>query len=109
MDDQFLGMLWQTGALGLLAYLWMIVSPIAAAWRARRARDPDMAGVALAASASCVAFLVVNWLFDALSFVQAPYIFFIVAALCTVASGAPGVERVPNAALVPRRTTVATA
>ena len=88
-DDQLLSMLWQAGALGLLSYVWMIISPIASARRARRSRDPAIRMVALAASAGCAAYLVVNALFDTLSFVQVPYLFFIVAAMCTVASGAP--------------------
>lgn len=88
MDDQFLGMLWQTGFLGLGAYIWMIVAPIVASTRVRLARDPELSPVVLAASAGCVAYLVVNWLFDTLSFVQGPYMFFIIAAMCTVATGA---------------------
>jgi hypothetical protein len=92
-DDQLLSLLWQAGALGLLSYAFMIISPIIAARRARRSRDPAIRMVALAASAGCVAYLVVNALFDALSFVQAPYIFFIIAAMCTAASGAPDLVR----------------
>ena len=88
-DDQLLSMLWQTGALGLLSYAAMIISPIVAARRARRSSDPAIRTVALAASAGCAAYLVVNALFDTLSFVQVPYLFFIAAAVCTVASGAP--------------------
>ena len=88
-DDQLLSMLWQTGVLGLSSYMWMIISPIVAARHARRSRDPAIRMAALAASAGCVAYLVVNGLFDTLSFVQAPYLFFILAAICTVASGAP--------------------
>jgi hypothetical protein len=99
MDDQFLGMLWQTGFLGLAAYCWMILSPIAASTKARLSRDPHIAPVALAASAGCVAFFIVNWLFDALGFVQGPYLFFIIAAMATVASGAnlkaPAPKRAP--------------
>lgn len=95
-DDQILGVLWESGALGLLAYLWMIISPIVVSRRACRSRDPDLRQVALAASAGCVAYLVANVSFDALGFVQAPYTFFVVAALCTVASGAPGMGPLPS-------------
>ena len=45
--------------------------------------------LALAASAGCVAYLVVNALFDAMSFPQAPYMFFMVAALTTIAAAGP--------------------
>ena len=88
MDDQILGMLWQAGALGLISYVWMIFSPIFAAVRVRRFGDPGLRQFVLAASAACVAYFVVNSLFDTLSFVQGPYMFFIVAAMCTVATGA---------------------
>ena len=36
-----------------------------------------------------MAYLVVNALFDAMSFAQAPYMFFIVAALATIAAAGP--------------------
>ena len=96
-DNQILGILWQTGVVGLAAYVWMVISPVVAARKAVRSPDHDLGRVALAASAGCIAFLVANYNFDALGFVQAPYAFFIAAALCTVASGAPGCGRVPAA------------
>jgi hypothetical protein len=99
LDDQYLDELWEVGIIGLAAYLWMIISPIVLARRMIRSGDPTLSSIALAASAGCVAYLVVNGLFDALSFVQAPYIFFIVAAMCTVASGG----REPQPARVGRR------
>ena len=49
----------------------------------------DRVPLALAGSAGCVAYLVANALFDAMSFPQAPYMFFIVAALTTVAAAGP--------------------
>jgi hypothetical protein len=105
LDDQYLSILWQTGALGVLAYLWMIVAPVLAARKARRSRDPDLARTAIAASAGCVAFLVVNALFDAFTYSEVPYLFFILAAMCTVASAAEAPEPVRAAIRVirPRR------
>jgi O-antigen ligase len=96
LDDQYLSILWQTGALGLLSYLWMIIAPIVGARRARRSRDPTIARTAIAASAGCLAFLVVNVLFDTFSYSQAPYMFFILAAFCVVASGAESPEGSPQ-------------
>jgi O-antigen ligase len=77
------------GIIGLVAYLFMIISPVIAARRAIRSRDPDIEPLALASSAGCVAYLVVNALFDTMSFPQAPYMFFIVAALATISAAGP--------------------
>src|SRR5262249_11529049 len=87
-DDQYLSFLWQMGLLGLLSYLGMIIAPIVGAWRACRSSDARIAQAAIAGSAGCLAFLVVNALFDTLSYSQTPYMFFTVAAMCVAASGA---------------------
>jgi len=86
-DNEYVDEVWEVGILGLVAYMWMILAPIVAAQRAIRSADPVMSSLALSASAGCVGYLVVSGLFDATSFVQAPYIFFIVASLATIASG----------------------
>jgi hypothetical protein len=88
-DDQYLDVIWEVGILGLVAFAWMILAPIAIARRAIRARDPAISSLALAASGGCVAFFVVCALFDSLSFPQAPYMFFVVAALTTIVSAGP--------------------
>ena len=88
-DDQYLDVLWEVGILGLIAYAAMILAPVVVARRAIKSRDPARASLALAASGGCVAFLVVSALFDALSFPQAPYMLFIVAALTTIVSAGP--------------------
>jgi hypothetical protein len=88
-DDEYIDEIWEVGAVGLLAYLGMILAPIVLARRAIRGRDPTVASLSLAASAGCVAYLVVSALFDALSFPQAPYMFFLVAALTTIAAAGP--------------------
>jgi hypothetical protein len=88
-DDEYIDELWEVGAVGLLIYMWMIVAPVFLARRAIRGRDPNVASLALAASAGCIAYFVVNALFDAMSFPQAPYMFFMVAGLATIASAGP--------------------
>jgi hypothetical protein len=88
-DDEYIDEIWEVGAIGLLAYLFMIIAPVITARRVIRARDPVIEPLVLATSAGCVAYLVVNALFDAMSFPQAPYMFFIVAALSTVAAAGP--------------------
>jgi hypothetical protein len=88
-DDEYIDEIWEVGVIGLLAYLFMIIAPVIAARRVIRARDPVIEPLVLATSAGCVAYLVVNALFDAMSFPQAPYMFFIVAALSTIAAAGP--------------------
>lgn len=108
-DDEYIDEIWEVGVVGLLAYLGMILAPIVLARRAIRGRDPTVSSLALAASAGCVAFLVVSALFDALSFPQAPYMFFLVAALTTIAAAGPEGnvlpvrERAPEPARVRQR------
>jgi hypothetical protein len=88
-DDQYLDEVWEVGALGLLAYVWMILAPVVIARRAIRSRDPQIASLALAASGGCIAYLVVSALFDSMSFPQAPYMFFVIAALTVIAAAGP--------------------
>ena len=88
-DDEYIDQIWEVGVIGLLAYVSMILAPIVIARRARRSRDPIVSSLALAGSAGCLAYLVANALFDTLSFPQAPYMFFIVAALTTIAAAGP--------------------
>jgi hypothetical protein len=88
-DDEYLDEIWEVGVVGLLAFLWMILTPVVMARAAIRTRGPTVASLALASSGGCVAFLVVCALFDALSFPQAPYMFFLVAALTTIAAAGP--------------------
>jgi O-antigen ligase len=95
-DDEYVDEIWQVGAVGLAAYIFMILAPVLIARRAIRTRDPAVSSLALAASAGCVAYLMVNALFDAMSFPQAPYMFFMVAALTVIASAGPAGNVVPS-------------
>lgn len=101
-DNEYLDEIWEVGAIGFVAFIWMILAPIVTARRAIRTRAPDIASLALATSGGCVAFLVVCLLFDALSFPEAPYMFFCVAALATIATAGPEGNVVPTRALVKR-------
>jgi hypothetical protein len=101
-DNEYIDELWEVGAVGLLAFLWMILTPVIAARKAIRSRAPTVASLALATSSGCIAFLVACALFDALSFPQAPYMFFTVAALTTVAAAGPEGNVVSSRELVRR-------
>ena len=78
----------------------MILAPVVIARRAITTRGPTAASLALATSGGCIAFLAVCALFDALSFPQAPYMFFLVAALTVIASAGPEGNVVPSRELV---------
>lgn len=85
LDNEYLAILLTAGLFGLLAFFAMIISPMVVAHRVIRSGDPTRAGPALAASSACAVFLIASALFDILSFAQAPYVFFFVAAIATVA------------------------
>jgi hypothetical protein len=97
-DDEFLDEVWEVGILGLCAYLWMILAPIITAQRAIRGPDRAKGSLALGASAGCVAYLVANALFDAMSFPQAPYMFFFIASVTVIAAAGRDPAEVPISA-----------
>jgi O-antigen ligase/polysaccharide polymerase Wzy-like membrane protein len=85
-DNEYLGEVFQVGAIGLIAFLAMIVSPLMIARTVLRADDPTRGPPALAAAAACLAFGVGCALYDILTFPQAPYLFFFMAAMCVCAA-----------------------
>jgi O-antigen ligase len=85
-DNEYLGQLFQVGALGLLAFIAMIVTPLFVARSVLRSDDPVRGPPALAAGAACLAFGVACALYDILTFPQAPYLFLFVAAMCVSAA-----------------------
>ena len=85
LDNEYLDELFQTGFVGLFAYLAVILAALASAHRVIRAggrRAPPV----LAAAAGCAAYGVVSATFDALAFPQAPYTFLFAAGLIAVAA-----------------------
>lgn len=86
LDNQYLGVLIETGLLGLASYLALILVVVLIAVGPIRARDPVRGPPALAAAAAAAAFGVATALFDVLSFPQAPYLFFFVAGMAVVAA-----------------------
>lgn len=89
LDNQYLMLLIETGALGLMAYMGMILTVIFTGHRVIRDGDQFRAPPALAASAAAAAFFVCSALFDVLAFPQVPYLFFFVAALAVAAARTP--------------------
>jgi O-antigen ligase len=101
LDNDYLGLLIETGVLGLLSFFGMLGSVAYAAHGLIRARDPVRGPPALAALGATVAFGAVTVMFDSLSFAQAPYTFFFVAGVAAVCA-VPGLRwrmaRVPREA-----------
>ena len=92
LDNQYLTAVIETGFLGLLAYLGVIVAAVATALVAGVRRRADEGWIALAGAGSALTFLFANAFFDAFAFPHAPYTFLLVAALVAVSRrGPPGV------------------
>ncbi|HTT93210.1 MAG TPA: O-antigen ligase family protein [Solirubrobacterales bacterium] len=86
-DNEYLGELYQTGLLGLLAFIALILTPVVIAVRYAARRDNPLRGPpALAAAAGIMGFFVAAALYDILTFPQAPYLFLFLAAMCTTAA-----------------------
>jgi O-antigen ligase len=101
LDNQDLLTTVETGFLGLLAYLGLLVSGGSLGHRTARRRDPVFAPYATAGVAAIAAFIICNSLFDVLAFPHAPYVCFFVLGVITVA--ARGAESpVPKRATRPR-------
>jgi O-antigen ligase len=89
LDSEILTELMEVGVLGLLAYLIMILSVVATATPMIRQRDRERAPPALMAALTAIAFLTVSFLYDAMHFPHAPYIFLTLAALVAVLATSP--------------------
>jgi hypothetical protein len=110
LDNEYLNEVLTVGLIGTMAFIAMIISAMVVADRAIRGGNPARAGPALAASAACMAFLVASALFDSMSFVQAPYLFFLVAGIAVVAASrdvpARAEHPIPGPAAAPHRVRV---
>jgi hypothetical protein len=84
LDSEILSRVIEVGVLGLIAYMFMIVSVVIAARAVIRARDPTWSPVALACAAAAVAFLVLSFLFDVMAFPHVPYLLLSLAGLLAV-------------------------
>ena len=84
LDSEILLRTIEGGVLGLASFLLIGLSVIASARRTIRSRDPTSAETALIGAAIAVAFLVLAFLFDELSFPHVPYIFLYMAGLVAV-------------------------
>jgi O-antigen ligase len=96
LDNQWLGTLLETGAVGLLSLLWLLIRFLRRAGVEAR-RDAAARGSLLAALATAAAAYGVGMLtFDSFSFIQVTFVFFILlglgSALLAIRPEAPGQE-----------------
>ena len=87
LDNDLLTRLVESGIVGLVAFILMVVMIIAVAAPIIRSRDPARASPALAIAAAAAPFLVLSVLFDIMSFPHAPYILLTLAGLLSVIAG----------------------
>jgi hypothetical protein len=85
-DNEYLGEVYQVGALGLAAFILLILTPLILVRTILQSENPLRGPPALAAGAGCLAFGVASCLYDILSFAEAPYFFLFLAGMCICAA-----------------------
>jgi O-antigen ligase len=104
LDSEVLDRLIETGILGLISYMMMMVATVLVARRVIRTRGPTAVGAAMMGAAASVSFIVVSTLYDTLEFPHAPYLFLCMAGLVAVVSTQSEEEPAePSSAHEPRR------
>ncbi|HEY2054178.1 MAG TPA: O-antigen ligase family protein [Solirubrobacterales bacterium] len=89
LDNELLTRLVESGIVGVLAFILIIVTIVGVAAPIIRSRDPSRAPPALAIAAAAVPFLVLSGLFDEMSFPHAPYVLLTLAGLLAVLASEP--------------------
>jgi hypothetical protein len=84
LDSEMLNRIVDTGIIGVLVYVLMLLSILFAARGMIRSRTPVWSPYALAVAAAAVAFLVLSFLFDVTGFPHTPYILMSLAGLLAV-------------------------
>jgi hypothetical protein len=92
LDNQWLGTLLDVGFVGICGYVWLFVRAVRRCGRAAKADDTPRGWLLTGLAASLAAFPVGMLTFDAFSFIQVTFIFFILLSLSAV------LLRVPAAA-----------
>jgi hypothetical protein len=90
LDNELLTRLVESGIVGVLAFILVIVTIVGVAAPIIRSRDPSRAPPALAIAAAAVPFLVLSALFDEMSFPHAPYALLTLAGLLAVLAAEQG-------------------
>lgn len=87
LDDQMLGYLIQIGGLGVLAFAAMLLTPVVLVHRMARRGVELSSDLMIGVVAGSLTYLVSNFLYDAASMRQGPYVFFLLAGFASVATG----------------------
>lgn len=93
LDDQWLGILLETGVAGALALLWVFVRFCRRLWPHARDDDSPWGWLMIAGIASVASFAVSMFFYDAFSFIQVTFMLFIVMGLSASALMAPDYVR----------------
>jgi hypothetical protein len=97
LDDQWLGVLVETGIVGAFAFAWMIVVCVRRlSQRARRDEGP-VAWLSIALTASISSFGVSMFVFDAFSFIQVTFLFYLLLGLAAALISCRELEEVEPA------------
>ena len=88
LDDQWLGLLLEIGAVGALALMWLFCRAIRRlARQAKEDPDDDDSWLATALAASLASFAVGMFTFDAFAFIQVTFFGFIILGFAAVVTG----------------------
>jgi hypothetical protein len=97
LDNEYLALLIGNGVLGLVAYVFVLLSVLIVCHRTIRSGDPVRGPPALAVAAGTAAVVVTSQLFDLIAFPHVPYMFMFMAGMA-VACAVPARRREPAAA-----------
>ena len=93
LDDQWLGILLETGIVGFVGWLMLLLRPIRRLGRAAKEDDSDQGWLYVAFAASLTSYVVGMLTFDAFAFIQVSFVLFIVLGLSSAALAArPAVD-----------------
>ena len=84
LDNQWLGLFLDVGLVGLFGWIWLIVRSVRRLGRVARTRGSPEGMLAAAFAASITGFAVAMLTYDALAFVQAAFVFWVILALSAV-------------------------
>ena len=97
LDDQWLGSLLETGAIGFLSLVWLFVRPIRRLARRAKADSGPEGWLAAALAASLTSFAISMLTFDAFGFVQVTILTFLLLALSSSLLKLPATAAPPAA------------
>ena len=103
LDNQWLGLVLETGIAGIVGWVWLILRAIRRLGARARARPGRDGWLAAALAASIAGFAVGMFTYDSLAFVQEAFVFWMIVALASsaLALEATGVTREPLGAVRP--------